>query len=440
MSTQPRRAEGVPKIIAKNALATRGKQLRAAIGASAIGIGSLRENMLRTVLSMLGVIIGVAALVSVISLGDVMQGFVRGELDRTTDLQMITIVAQKQMVVNGENVPVHDYPVFTQADMEDLAFTLPLARGSAIQLSGDALVNWPRAGTHRRVSIVAVTAGIEAFGSTKLATGRLFSASEVAHNASVIVLSYKLADELSGGRGAIAMVDEFVRVRGRPRQVIGIFELQKGERGFSARVPFTAAGAVLGPNASFDTPNVFIKAASVEAIATTRKQIEDWLASRYRNWQNTVQINTREQQLDQTLEAFGIMKFFLGALAGISLLVGGIGIMNIMLANVTERTREIGVRKAIGARGRDIHLQFLTEAVAVSCFGSLLGVILGALITSALVLGIRIWSKAQSLSFVLSPETVGLAALAAITIGLSFGTYPARRAARLSPIDAIRHE
>jgi len=416
------------------------KLARAAMGASAIGINSLRENLLRTVLSMLGVIIGVAALVSVISLGDVMQGFVRGELERTTDLQMLVVTAQTSMVVDGERVPLHDYPVFTQRDLGDLAASLPLIRGSAIQFSGQALVSWPKAGTHRNTSIEAVSAGIEAFGKTKMAAGRLFSPSEVSHHADVIVLGYVLADELAGGRGASAMLDEFVRVRGRPRQVIGIFAAQKGERGYSARVPYTAAASVFPPAFSFRTPAILIKAQSVEAMAETRRQIRDWLASRYRNWQNTVEIKTREQQLDQTVQAFGIMKFFLGALAGLSLLVGGIGIMNIMLANVTERTREIGVRKAIGARARDIHLQFLTEAVAVSCFGSFLGVLLGALITASLVVGIRMWSNAESLSFALSPQTVCTAALAAVVIGLSFGTYPARRAARLSPIDAIRHE
>lgn len=416
------------------------KLVRSAMGASAIGIGSLRENMLRTVLSMLGVIIGVAALVSVISLGDVMQGFVRGELDRTTDLQMVTLSAQTGMLVNGEWETFHNYPEFTQSDMEDLASQLPLARGSAMSLSGQSLIGWPRAGTHRTVNIAAVTAGIESFGTNKLAAGRLFSASEVTHNASVIVLSYNLADELSGGRGAVALLEELVRVRGRPRQVIGIFAATKGERGFSARVPYTAAASVFGPGVSLNRPNIFIKSRSVEDLAEVKKNIQDWLASRYRNWQNTVDITTREQQLDQTLQAFGIMKFFLGALASISLLVGGVGIMNIMLANVTERTREIGVRKAIGARGRDIHVQFLTEAVAVSCLGSMLGVILGALLTAGIVVGIRIWTQAESLSFALSPQTVFMAAIAAVTIGLSFGTYPARRAARLSPIDAIRHE
>lgn len=409
------------------------------MSAAAIGLGSLRENVLRTALSMLGVVIGVAALVSVTSLGDVMQRFVRSELARTTDLQMITLSVQTRELVDGEWVPLHDYPVFTQADLEDLEATLPLSLGAAIQRSGEALVSWPRAGTHRPVNIAAVTAGIETFGSVKLYAGRLFSAAEVTHNASVIVLSYKLADELSGGRGAAAMLDQLVRVRGRPRQVIGIFAATLGERGYSARVPFTAADGVLG-NSAARTPLLLIKAQSVEAIAATRTHIEDWLATRYRGWQRTVDIVTREQQLAETLRAFDIMKLFLGALAAISLLVGGIGIMNIMLANVTERTREIGVRKAIGARARDIHMQFLTEAVAVSCLGSVLGVMLGALMTAVVVVGLRVWSHAENLSFALSPQTVLLAAVAAVTIGLSFGTYPARRAARLSPIDAIRHE
>jgi putative ABC transport system permease protein len=135
-----------------------------------------------------------------------------------------------------------------------------------------------------------------------------------------------------------------------------------------------------------------------------------------------------------------VLKAFLGALAGISMLVGGVGIMNIMLASVTERTREIGIRKAMGARERDIRLQFLAEAVVVSFVGSGAGVAVGMLLSVLVVAGLRAFTPATDIGFVISPWTVALAAGIAVAIGLAFGTYPARRAGRLSPIDAIRHE
>jgi putative ABC transport system permease protein len=309
-----------------------------------------------------------------------------------------------------------------------------------MMLSGSATISFPRTNKHRQTSISAATVGFDSFGTLSLAAGRTFASSEASHNAPVIVVSHTLANELANGRGAETMVGQFVRVRGVPREVIGVYTEVNGEKCCSARVPFAAAASALGPSAPLRTPQILLKANSVEDIPTVRAGVEDWLATRFRGWDKSVEIRTREQQLAQTVQGFGIMKLFLGALAGISLLVGGIGIMNIMLANVTERTREIGVRKAIGARSRDIHLQFLTEAVAVSCCGSAMGVIIGALITAAMVMVMRRVYHAQSLAFVVSTSTVAFAAFAAVTIGLVFGTYPARRAGRLSPIDAIRHE
>jgi putative ABC transport system permease protein len=147
-----------------------------------------------------------------------------------------------------------------------------------------------------------------------------------------------------------------------------------------------------------------------------------------------------EAQLAEVARGFLILKLFLGALAGISMLVGGIGIMNIMLASVTERTREIGIRKAIGANARDIRLQFLTEAVAISAVGSGAGVVLGLVLAALSVAAMRALVEVDGLHVVVTPWTVLLSASIAVVIGLVFGTYPARRASRLSPIDAIRHE
>ncbi len=412
----------------------------AALAAAVVGLDSLRENPLRTLLATLGVIIGVGALVAVLSLGDAMQIFVRGELDRKTDLQLVVMRARTTVLVDGISTPVRDYPVFTTRDIDALRDAVPQLRGIAMMLNGDARVSWPRSGKQRQVSIAAVTASFEAISATKLASGRLFTAAEASHNAPVIVLSYLLADELAAGRGAESMIGTFVRVRGLPREVIGVFALEKGERGYAARVPFAAASVVFDPLASLRTPQVLLKAEQVEAIPIITQAIQDWLAGHVRDWERSVEITTRESQLDQAMQGFQIMKLFLGTLAGISLLVGGIGIMNIMLANVTERTREIGVRKAIGARAVDIHVQFLTEAVAVSCFGSAVGVGFGATTTAIAIVGIRAWTKADHLSMVIAPGTVAVAALSAVVIGLVFGTYPARRAGRLSPIDAIRHE
>jgi putative ABC transport system permease protein len=412
----------------------------AVLSAAAVAFGALHENPLRTVLATLGVIIGVGALVAVLSLGDAMQNFVRKELERSTDIQTVVVRARTRELVDGEWLTVRGAPKFTPAHLEEMGQALPMMRASTMMLSGTGRVSWPRSGKHRLASITATTAGIDGFGKTKLAVGRPFTDAEARHNAPVILISHRLARELADTRSPESMLQQTVQVRGHPFEVVGIFAPVVAERGFSARVPLAAASAVLDPGVALDRPDLLLQSRSVEEIDPLRLAVQDWLATRYRDWERRIEVETMEATLQQVTQAFDIMKLFLGALAGISLLVGGIGIMNIMLANVTERTREIGIRKAIGARSRDIQWQFLTEAVVVSCFGSAIGVAIGALLTAAVVAGIRLWASETNLHFALSVSTVIVAAASAVTIGLVFGTYPARRAAKLSPIEAIRHE
>jgi putative ABC transport system permease protein len=410
------------------------------LSAAAVGLGALRENPLRTLLSTLGVIIGVAALVAVLSLGDAMQAFVRSEIDRVTDVQSVTIEPRTWRLVEGSWEQVRNPLVLTLADLSSLKRDTPSAQAAVMSRGGSARVSWPRSGRQRQASIMAVTADIAITDRRPLADGRSFSPHEALANAPVVVLSWRLAEELADGRSATSLIGEEVRVGALPREVIGVFAERKGERGYSARIPYGGAAAALGNAAVAGAPSISLKAQSVDAVSTLTGEIQDWLAIRYPRWEERIEIVVAEAELAEIARAFLIMKLFLGLLAGISMLVGGIGIMNIMLASVTERTREIGIRKAIGASMRDIRVQFLTEAVAISAVGSGLGVILGLLIAAAAVGVMHLLVDAEGLRVVISVWTLAMSAGLAVIIGLVFGTYPARRASYLSPIDAIRHE
>jgi putative ABC transport system permease protein len=220
---------------------------------------------------------------------------------------------------------------------------------------------------------------------------------------------------------------------------VGIRAPVRGERSLGMYVPMRAAHEVMRPAEAASARTLVVKAPTVEQVPEVQARVEDWLATRYGRWDHDLRVETRLERVEQMQRGFLVFKLFLGAMAGISLLVGGIGIMNVLLASVTERTREIGIRKAAGARARDILLQFLAESVAISGSGSLAGLLLGLGIAFGAAALMRMNTEAPIYAGI-SWSTMAVAAAAALVIGLSFGTYPARRAARLSPIDAIRHE
>jgi len=410
------------------------------VAASRVGMDALRVNPLRTALSTLGVIIGVASLVAVLSLGDGMERMARAEVERTTDVQTVSVTSKTTETVDGQTLPVREYPVFTLADATAARDEIDRAIGVSLSLSGRATVESPQTGKRRSTGVTATLADADQFMHLKFTDGRYFSPVEAARNAPVVVLSNKLAQELAAGRSPSSMLGRAVRVNGNPREVIGILAPYKGEFALNLYVPFVAAGTVLPATTAPRTPTLLVKARRLEEVEFTKALVEDWVAQRFGRWEGRIEVQTSSQRLAQATDGIFVFKLFMGALTGISLLVGGIGIMNVLLASVTERTREIGVRKALGARRRDILLQFLAESVAISGAGSLLGVALGLSGAFAIVAGIRAQAQAIYRDATFSWSTVLSAALSAIVVGLTFGTYPARRAARLSPIDAIRHE
>jgi putative ABC transport system permease protein len=410
------------------------------VAATRVGIDALRINPLRTALSTLGVIIGVAALVAVLSLGDGMERMARAEVERTTDVQTVSVTSKTTETVDGQTLPVRDYPVFTLADATAARDELGRTSGVSLSLAGRATIESPQTGKRRSTGVTATLADADRFMRLTFTDGRYFSPIEAARNSPVVVLSNKLAEELAAGRAPSSMLGRTVRVNGSPREVIGILAPYKGEFTLNLYVPFSAATTVLPPTTAPRTPTLLIKAPRIEDVELTKSRVEDWVAQRFGRWEGRIHVQTSTQRLAQATQGIFIFKLFMGAITGISLLVGGIGIMNVLLASVTERTREIGVRKAMGARRRDIMLQFLAESVAISGAGSLLGVAVGLFGAFAIVAAIRAQAQAVYLDATFSWSTVVSAALSAIVVGLTFGTYPARRAARLSPIDAIRHE
>jgi putative ABC transport system permease protein len=277
--------------------------------------------------------------------------------------------------------------------------------------------------------------------ASPVAAGRFFTDGEVDRDAPVVVISAVLAAQVGRGRASSSLVGDTLWFQGQPREVIGVLAKSDDARHSLAVMPIGAAKTALPPALVGRPTTIAIKARRVEDVPTIRERVESWLAARHgAGWKSRVSVATNEARVAQAQQGMLLFKIFMGALTGISLLVGGIGIMNVLLASVIERTREIGIRKAAGAQHRHILLQFLSESVTISGVGSMIGVALGVAAAFIVTAVMRKVAAGAQIYAGFSLSTFVIAVLASVFVGLTFGLYPALRAARLSPIDAIHHE
>ena len=394
-----------------------------------VGIKSLWANKLRSLLAMLGIIIGVGAVIAMLAMGAGAKGQVLSRISAMGSNLLIVRPGQAR----GMGVIVGANQRLTLDDAQAIADEIEGVLQLAPVVSGMQQIKYMNRNT--RPNVTATSATYLPIRDFHVEKGRVFTEKEVESSARVVLIGPVTATNLFDQDDPLG---ETVKLKGINFEVIGVLK-SKGDQGYfnpddQAIIPYTVGmKQVLGQD--------YLREIDVQAVdgADLTKLQEDMTAllrKRHRIQEgqpNDFDIRNQADLIESVSEITNTFTILLGSVAGISLLVGGIGIMNIMLVSVTERTREIGIRKAIGARRRSIMMQFLIEAIIISCLGGLMGVGLG-------VAGARVIGAATAFVTEIELSSILLSLSFSAMVGIFFGWYPARRAAALSPIEALRYE
>lgn len=396
-----------------------------------IALREIRRNMMRAFLTMLGVVIGVAAVITMVTLGRGATEMVKSQI---SNLGSNLIVLRPGLGYSRGSLTA---PQFSKADVRAIQDQIYGVKSIAPIDTSNVMVIYQQ--TARATDIQGTTPEYFAIGNWKIAAGRAFDAADVSKQAAVCVLGETVRKELFGKEDPIG---QNIRLGSTSAVVIGV-NASKGQGGFGEdlddhiMLPITTLQRRISSRLSNQNINqVMISgedgypSASIVADVTSLMREQRGLGN---NLQNNFTVIDARQIAEAVSSSTRVMTSLLGAVAGVSLLVGGIGIMNIMLVSVTERTREIGIRLAIGARAREVLLQFLIEAVTLSCVGGVTGILL------AYGLCVNL-AKEVGAPFLFDFKINLIAFMFSVAIGIIFGFMPARRAAALDPIEALRHE
>jgi putative ABC transport system permease protein len=410
-----------------------------------VALRALGANKLRAGLTMLGMIIGVGAVIALMSIGQGVQASVTSQIKGLgSNLLFVTPGATTS---GGVRAQAGTAPTLTAEDAEAIIDSgrVPQAVAAAPEAGnfGQVVAN----GQNTFTRLNGVTPDYLGVRNFTVAEGEFISPEQITTRSLVAVLGATARQNLFGDSDALGQT---VRVNNVNLRVVGVMEAKgaqaQGNQDDVIYVPLSTMQTRLNRNRTarggqtVSTINVQLADDRAETRIAAVQNIGELLRERHRTAEDDFTIRSQEDLLQTANQITGFITIFLGAVAGISLLVGGIGIMNIMLVSVTERTREIGIRKAIGARRQDILWQFLIEATMVSLVGGAIGILIGAG-GSRLLNGIRFGGpQAQPVQTVVSLDAVLLAFTVSALIGLFFGVYPAVKASRLHPIEALRYE
>ncbi|TMG13113.1 MAG: FtsX-like permease family protein [Chloroflexi bacterium] len=404
-----------------------------------LAVNGLLSNRLRSGLTMLGILIGVSAVILLVGVGNGASVAVQQQI-QSLGSNLLTVFPSnargaggvQQGFGTGSTLTLDDVKaIANRQSSPDVVTAIPSAGGRAQLTFGNQ--NW-------NSSLTGTTEDFPSVRNYPLASGQFFTAGDVDASSKVAVIGQTVVTNLFSGEDPIGQV---IKINRQSFRVIGVLA-QKGSSGGSNNqddvvvVPITAAWNYLLGGRGRNVQQIYVEATSAEATSAATTEVTEVLLDRHHisdPTQADFQILSQQDVLNSASQTTGVLTLMLGAIAGISLVVGGIGIMNIMLVTVTERTREIGIRKAIGARRRDILMQFLIESMFLAGLGGALGILVGFGLSRILPLAVSSLPTP-----IISMPSVFMAFGISVGIGLFFGLYPANRAARLRPIEALRYE
>jgi putative ABC transport system permease protein len=397
-----------------------------------VALMALRRNPLRTILTMLGVIIGVGCVVAMVAIGQGASAAIQSQIGALgTNFLLVHPGSRSRGGIHGglgsvQNLTADDAAAIVR-ECPSVAVADPGVRTGAQVVYGDQ--NWA-------TSVQGTGPNYPTIRAWAVAKGSYFSDEDVKAATKVAVLGQTVVDNLFGNANPVGQI---IRMKGVPFRVLGVLDKKGGsamgqDQDDLVCVPYTTAQKRLMGVTYIG--NIIVSAVSPQAIGRATEEIRALLRQRHRigrDQDDDFEVRSQQDIANTATQMSGVLTVLLGAIASVSLLVGGIGIMNIMLVSVTERTREIGVRRAMGARRSDIRTQFLIESSLISGLGGAVGIALGIVVARSI-------ARFGGWPTLVQPEVVLVAFMFAGAIGVFFGLYPAAKAARLDPIEALRYE
>lgn len=405
--------------------------LRKILHSFALAFANIRSNLFHTLLSVLGIVIGVAALVSILSLIDGMEKFARDQISSTTSLNGILIQSEVYKTVNDIRLRKDSVDVFNYSDYTQLVGKLSRPVKSYIRSSSSKEVVYSSTGVKIGVNLLATGSSLQP--GIENPQRDIFTDLDVdekkpfvlVNNAFVKAVQAKTDQEVIGKE--IVFNDKSFLIKG---------VLSAKRESPQLYYPITLLSE---HELQATPPELIFEVEKTEDVLLLKDEMNVWLKANFKNAATDFRVLTNDYRLEQATKGFLLFRVIMGLIVGISVVVGGIGVMNVLVISVTERTAEIGLRKAAGANRRDIILLFLTESITVSAFGSVLGLIIGVLGTMLIIPIIKAITDVH-FQAAYTWNTMIIISIISLLVGVIFGTYPAIRASRLDPVEAIRHE